>query len=90
MTATAIKNWLMTQEGYTYRPDRDSIRVTEDPQVRDTWAVRFNDLADERVVDLLFILGSEEGSISEVLDRCLEEVEYTSWPPVSGNLSFFS
>lgn len=91
MTATAIADWLTRQDSYTYRPRAGTVEVVEDPQVPDTFAVRFTNDADAaRSVDLMFICGNEEGTDDEVLDRCLEEVEFTAWPPVSGALRFFA
>lgn len=90
--AVDIKKWLVEQDDYDYQPDPDSIRVMKDPQVRGTFAVRFNDLDSERVVDLLFITEQRsEGldSVDDVLSETLEEVEYESWPPKSGSLRFF-
>lgn len=88
-TAQSIKEWLTEQTAYDYRPDADTIRVKADPQVDGTFAVRFIDYQSEATVDLLFVTGSEEGTVAEVLEATLEEVEFTSWPPTSGGLSFF-
>lgn len=90
MTADVIHNWLFRQQGYSYRPVPGTVEVCEDPQVADTFAVRFKDAADEgRTVDLLFICSDGEGTVDEVLDAVLEEVEFTTWPPTSGALRFF-
>jgi hypothetical protein len=88
MTAKHIKTWLASQTSYDYRPQADTIQVMEDPQVRDTWAVQFTD-ADGETVQLMFVCGYEQGMPDEVLENCLEEVEYETWPPQSGSLRFF-
>lgn len=89
-TARSIKAWLTEQGSYSYRPQPDTIQVVEDPQVDGTFAVRFTDNArDFPVVDLLFVTGHEEGSVAEQLEATLEEVEFSSWPPMSGALRFF-
>jgi hypothetical protein len=89
MTADVIKTWLAAQTSYDYRADPATIEVVPDPRVTGTWAAQFTDLKYREPVQLLFVTGGETGSDAEVLDRCLEEVEFDSWPPVSGNLQFF-
>lgn len=87
MTADTIKKWLKSQTSYDYAP-KGEIKVMEDPKVFDTWAVRFEDV-EMGQTDLMFVCGNEEGTHEEILERCLEEVEYDHWPPHSSSLKFF-
>jgi hypothetical protein len=91
MTAKAIKEWLVKQDSYDYRPQANTIEVMEDPKVPDTWAVQFTDQnRDIGTVQLMFVCGGESGTTEEILNTCLEEVVYGKWPPTSGSLQFFN
>jgi hypothetical protein len=95
ITRAALSHWLANEmsSSFTYKPKPGTIQIVPDPQVTGTYAVQFTDEenADTEggVVQLLFVTGLEEGTINEVLEATLEEVEFESWPPQSGSLRFF-
>jgi hypothetical protein len=90
VTPKAIKEWLVKQEYYDYRAQANTIEVMEDPKVPQTFAVQFKDQnRDIGTVQLLFVCGGEEGTPEEILDTCLEDVEFEQWPPQSGRLQIF-
>jgi hypothetical protein len=90
VTTADVQTYIETAmaEEYHYAAKPGTVRVIEDPQVRETYAARFED-PRHGTVDLLFITGGETGETRAILDRTLEEVEYASWPPHSGRLQFF-
>ena len=91
MTKAAVKKWIETKmsEDYIYKPQPGTVEVFSDPEVAGTYAARFkDDEYDGEHTHLLFVTGTESGSDDEILSRCLEEVEFTTWPPTSGPLQF--
>jgi hypothetical protein len=83
-------------DSYSYQAIPESIKVIEDPQVRGTFAARFNDKSRvmDQETDLLFITNDASNAddpedYKSVLEATLEEVEFETWPPKSGNLNFF-
>lgn len=77
---------------FSYNPQPGTVEVVADPQVDGTYAAQFTDVEDRepRTVHLLFVTGApSEEDAEAVLEENLEEVEYDSWPPVSGALRFF-
>lgn len=67
-----------------------SIEVVKDPRITDSYAIQTKHLenAKERVCQWLLVHVDSTLSSSN-LCNLLEEVEFTSWPPTSGNLKFF-
>ena len=67
-----------------------SIEVVKDPVITDSYAIQTkHDKANkEHVRQWLLVHVDSTMSISNLCDL-LEEVEFTSWPPTSGNLKFF-
>lgn len=95
MTTAEVKLWIETkmQGSYDYHPQPGSVEVMPDPKVPGTFAARFTDTErDGENVDLLFITGQGPSDVDDdaVLDATLEEVEFESWPPASGDLKFFT
>jgi hypothetical protein len=60
-----------------YQNSENKIEVVPDPRVDGTYAVRVYRSDDDVTFDLLWNRGA------------YDEVEFSSWPPVSGNLKFF-
>jgi hypothetical protein len=60
-----------------YQNSENKIEVVPDPRVDGTYAVRVYRSKDNYTFDLLWNRGA------------FDEVEISSWPPVSGNLKFF-
>jgi hypothetical protein len=60
-----------------YNNPDNKIEVIPDPRVDGTYAVRVYRSDDGYTFDLLWNRGA------------FDEVEFSSWPPVSGNLKFF-
>lgn len=60
-----------------YNNPENKIEVIPDPRVDGTYAVRVYRSEDDYTFDLLWNRGA------------FDEVEFSSWPPVSGNLKFF-
>jgi hypothetical protein len=90
-----VKKWIEGEmaESYDYRPDPGTVKVMRDPRVHETFAARFK--WNGETVDLLFITGhcpnaDDPNDPASVLEAVLEEVEFDTWPPVSGDLRFFA
>jgi hypothetical protein len=60
-----------------YQNSENKIEVVPDPRVDGTYAVRVYRSDDDVTFDLLWNRGA------------YDELEFSSWPPVSGNLKFF-
>jgi hypothetical protein len=60
-----------------YQNSENKIEVVPDPRVDGTYAVRVYRSSDDVTFDLLWNRGA------------YDELEFSSWPPVSGNLKFF-
>ena len=82
-------NGAMSDEyDYRVKGDHSPVDVVEDPLVAGCFAVRFTN-HDDRTVNLMFQTQHVKAyDAAEVLGYCLEEVEFTTWPPTSGALSF--
>lgn len=66
----------------------ESMQVVADPQVAGTYAIRTRYKGEKEYCDWLitrFFTVKTANEIAEMLEEC----EYESWPPVSGNLKFF-
>jgi hypothetical protein len=60
-----------------YKDTENKIEVVPDPRVDGAYAVRVYRKEDNYTFDLLWNRGA------------YDELEFTSWPPTSGNLKFF-
>jgi len=60
-----------------YKDTENKIEVVPDPRVDGSYAVRVYRRSDNVTFDLLWNRGA------------YDELEFTSWPPTSGNLKFF-
>ena len=65
-----------------------NIKVHADPQVEGTYAIRTKVVGEKESFDWL-IVGYNEKLTTQEIEHKLEECEFKSWPPVSGNLQFF-
>jgi len=63
-----------------------SIKVIEDPQVSETYAIRTK--IENENQDWLLVHYKEEWTQKQI-EMNLEECEYETWPPVSSSLKFF-
>lgn len=79
-------------ETYTGKKVTD-IRVTEDPKVSYTFAIRATIEGRDYPLDMLIVGQNLETSIAsssaEVIADNLEECDFKEWPPKSGALKFF-
>ncbi len=60
-----------------YQNSENKVEVVPDPRVDGSYAVRVYRSSDNATFDLLWNRGA------------YDELEFTSWPPTSGNLKFF-
>ena len=65
-----------------------TIKVHPDPQVPGTYAIRTKNVIDSENQDWMICHYNSNWSLNELVNN-IEECEYASWPPVSGNLKFF-
>ena len=87
MTAALLAEGISQHTGESITPKQ--IQFKQDPKVRNTWAVRVSGFpSEDDRMDILLVLDDVQPSV-EAIDEAIEEVEYDSWPPRSGELKFF-
>jgi len=75
-------------QNYTGRIVKD-VEVHADPKVTGSYAIRAF-MKDGKTIDFLVCAGwDSEGRQPNVVADNLEETEFTTFPPPSGNLKFF-
>lgn len=93
ITQEHIKAYIRKEVASDYKPVKGSrVNVIEDPHVPGCFAARYTSKAYGQI-DLLFTTQQVPMSVQEegpqhVLDYCVEECEFTTWPPTSGPLQF--
>jgi len=63
------------------------VEIVGDRKVPGTYALRVHYTDDTEATFL--ITGFHSGCTAEFVEQNLEEVEFTTWPPTSGELKFF-
>jgi len=87
MNAQLLAEGISQHTGENITPKQ--VQFVQDPQVRNTWAIRVNGFhPDGEHEDFLIVLHDTRPSV-EAIDEMLEGVEFDSWPPTSGDLKFF-
>jgi len=75
-------------QNYTGRSVAD-VEIHADPKVAGAYAIRAS-MKDGKTIDFLVCAGWDaQGRSPVVVSAFLEEAEFTSWPPTSGNVKFF-
>lgn len=92
--ATFMKNIdAIIKAGIEEHTDRSvaSLQMHADPKVEGSYAIRAS-MDDGETIDFVLLahwLLKSQTLTPSLVDENLEEVEFTSWPPSSGNMQFF-